>query len=145
MIYQSWKKNNSEQVHLFINNIQEIAIKDGQFDCALLLYDTLNYIIDKKLLKKSLIEIRRILNPSGLFIFDIVTDQHCREYYADNYESEYWDNVGYSRHSYYDANNGYQYTEFRIVKNGHTYFEKHKQRIYSIISINCTADREANK
>jgi len=132
MIYQSWKKNKSEQIYLFVNDIQEIAVKDCQFDCALLLYDTLNYIIDEKLLKQSITEIRRILNPSGLFIFDIVTDKHCREHYADNYESEYWDRVGYSRHSYYDEKKGYQYTEFRIVKNGHTYFEEHKQKIYSV-------------
>ncbi len=131
MVYQSMKKVESERISLFVNDIQEMAIADDRFDCALLLYDSLNYILDEKLLEKSLKEINRILKKGGIFIFDIVSDFHCREYYANNDESEYWDDLGYSRHSYYDEGSSYQYTEFRIVLNGHTFFEEHKQRIYS--------------
>lgn len=131
MVYQSMKKIELERIPLFVNDIREMAIGNGRFDCALLLYDSLNYILDEKLLEKSLKEISRIIKNGGIFIFDIVTDFHCREYYANNHESEYWKDLGYFRHSYYDEVSSYQYTEFRIVLNGHTFFEEHKQRIYT--------------
>ena len=92
----------------------------------------MNYLIDDISLKNSIEEINRILKKGGIFIFDVVSEHHCINYFGDFYENEYWKNDGYSRHSYYDPIQGYQFNEFRIVIRGKTFIEKHQQKIYGI-------------
>jgi len=132
MIREAHKKSMLIFESLFVNDIREIAIKDDCFDCALFLYDSLNYLVDNISLKKSLVEINRILKKGGLFIFDVVSEKHCIEHYGDYHESEYWEDDGYSRHSFYDSQNGFQFNDFRIVIKGETYIEKHQQKVYGI-------------
>jgi ubiquinone/menaquinone biosynthesis C-methylase UbiE len=141
MITHAKKKRRLATIPLFINDICNIAVSDNSFDCAVFLYDSLNYITGKSSLDKSLNEINRILKKRGIFIFDVITENHCKEYYKDFYESEYWDNEGYSRHSYYDQKYGYQYSEFRIVLEGRTFKEKHRQRVYTIEFLNDILDK----
>jgi len=134
MITQAKQKHT--QASLFTNDIRIMALKDKTVDCALLLYDSLNYITNKDDLNSTLKEVHRILLPGGLFVFDIVSESHCKEYYADYHESEYWNDRGYTRHSYFNQKEGLQINEFRIVLNGRTYFEKHLQRVYSFEYLN---------
>ena len=141
MITHARKKRKLATIPLFVNDICNIAISNNSFDCAVLLYDSLNYITVKNSLDKSLKEINRILKKSGIFIFDVISENHCNEYYKDFCESEYWNNEGYSRHSYYDQKCGYQYSEFRIVLEGNTFIEKHRQRVYSIEYLNEILDK----
>jgi SAM-dependent methyltransferase len=138
MIHEARKKKIPDTNNLFINDIRSLAIKDCSFDCALVLYDSLNYLVDEKSLVNSLIEIHRILTQGGIFIFDVVSENHCFENYANFYESEYWKDEGYSRHSFYDSENKYQFNEFRIVIKGEAFFEKHQQRIYGIDHLKST-------
>ncbi|TFH00213.1 MAG: class I SAM-dependent methyltransferase [Calditrichales bacterium] len=116
---------------LFVNDITQIAIAAEQVDCALFLYDSLNYITESSSLEKCFKEVRRILKINGMFIFDVVSIRHCREYYADFHESEYWGGEGYTRHSYFDTKNSIQHNDFRIVIRGRTFEEQHIQKIYS--------------
>lgn len=132
MIKHARKKAELSRSPLFLNDVYEIAVQDTTFDCALFLYDSLNYITEDQSLIHSLGEIYRILKKGGIFIFDVVSDLHCREHYSDFHENEYWGDDGYSRHSFYDQEAGYQYNEFRIVLKGKTYIEKHEQKVYSI-------------
>jgi len=132
MIFAARKKKLADVGGIFINDLKHLAIKDNCFDCALVLYDSLNYLTDNDSLRRSLIEIHRILKNGGIFIFDIVSEDHCRQHYGDFHESEYWEDDGYCRHSFYDSKNNCQYNEFRIVIKGQTYLEKHQQKIYGI-------------
>jgi len=132
MIFEARKKKKINSEYLFINDICNMAINDNCFDCALLLYDSLNYLIDDISLDNSLKEINRILKRGGIFIFDVVSENHCIKYFGDFHESEYWKNDGYSRHSFYDPLTGYQFNEFRIVLKGRTFIEKHQQKVYGI-------------
>ena len=132
MIKHARKKCELRKSPLFLNNVCEIAVQDTTFDCAVFLYDSLNYITADQSLIHSLSEIYRILKKDGIFIFDVVSDLHCREHYSDFYESEYWDDDGYSRHSFYDQEAAYQYNDFRIVLKGKTFIERHKQKVYTI-------------
>jgi ubiquinone/menaquinone biosynthesis C-methylase UbiE len=134
MIDQAKQKHTN--VPVFVNDIRTIALKNDMVDCALFLYDSLNYITEIENLETALREVHRILFKGGIFIFDIVSESHCKEYYADYHESEYWNDMGYSRHSYYSQEKGMQYNEFRIVINGRTYVEKHSQRIFSLEFLN---------
>ena len=45
----------------------------AEFDHALCLYDSLNYVLDPKHLERAFANVRRALNPSGVFIFDVNT------------------------------------------------------------------------
>jgi ubiquinone/menaquinone biosynthesis C-methylase UbiE len=132
MIDEARKKGILDLGKIFTCDIRNMAIKENSFDCALVLYDSLNYLIDDASLGNSLFEIHRILRKGGIFIFDVVSESHCMEYYRDFHESEYWGDDGYSRHSFYDPKNGYQFNEFRIVIKGQTFIEKHQQKIYEV-------------
>ena len=117
-------------IPLFINDVTEMAIGAGQVDCALFLYDSLNYITETDALGKFFSEVKQILKINGMFLFDVVTIRHCREYYADFHESEFWGDEGYSRHSYFDRKKSEQHNDFRIVVRGNTFEERHIQKIY---------------
>jgi SAM-dependent methyltransferase len=145
MIDEARKKKILDPGKIFTNDIRNMAIKENCFDCALVLYDSLNYLVDDASLGNSLFEIHRILKKGGIFIFDVVSESHCMEHYRDYHESEYWGDDGYSRHSFYDPQNGYQFNEFRIVIKGQTFFEKHQQRIYDIDYLKSALDEYAFK
>jgi ubiquinone/menaquinone biosynthesis C-methylase UbiE len=132
MIFAAREKKISDVGGVFIGDLRYLAIRDSCFDCALVLYDSLNYLTDSDSLKRSLKEIHRILKKDGIFIFDIVSEDHCRKHYGDFHESEYWENDGYSRHSFYDSKTKFQFNEFRIVIRGRTYLERHQQKIYGV-------------
>jgi len=131
MIGQACKKNDLRKIPFFINDIRNIALPNKCVDVAVLLYDSLNYLLDEEALMTAIAEIYRILAGSGLFIFDIVSEKHCLHYYADYQENEYWGQAGYSRHSYFNQDLSRQYNDFRIVLNGFTYKERHVQQIYA--------------
>jgi ubiquinone/menaquinone biosynthesis C-methylase UbiE len=145
MVNEARKKKSLHPGHLFINDVKCMAIKDRSFDCAVFLYDSLNYLIDDLSLEKALLEVHRILKKGGIFIFDVVSESHCIEHYGDFHESEYWEDEGYSRHSFYDSKNGFQFNDFRIVIKGHTFIEKHQQRIYGIDHLNGTLSKKSFK
>ncbi len=44
-----------------------------EFDCAVCLYDSLNYILDPDDLKRAFANIRTALAPTGLLVFDVNT------------------------------------------------------------------------
>jgi ubiquinone/menaquinone biosynthesis C-methylase UbiE len=132
MIKQARRKKELNNILLFVNNVYHICLPDKSVDCALFLYDSLNYLDDEQTVIKSLQEINRILKKSGILIFDVVTEKHCLEHYNDFIENEHWEKDGYSCHSYFDIAKKVQHNEFRIILDGHTYIEKHRQKIYSI-------------
>ena len=45
----------------------------AEFDCAVCLYDSLNYILDPNRLKQAFASTRAALNPRGLLVFDVNT------------------------------------------------------------------------
>jgi ubiquinone/menaquinone biosynthesis C-methylase UbiE len=131
MVRQATKKRELRSVPIFISDVCSISLHDNCVNAALLLYDSLNYLLDLSALNKAISEVKRILKPSGLFIFDVVSEKHCKKYYADFHENEFWHRTGYSRHSYFDEGKGYQYNDFRIILDGFTYSERHVQKIYA--------------
>ena len=132
MVYEARRIN---KFPLFISDGRQIAAKSNTFHVVLFLYDSLNYLLDHASIKKLFREVRRVLITGGLFIFDIVTDKQCKNYYRDFYENEYWGNCGYNRHSYYRPELTLQFNEFHINLDGAQYRELHRQRIYSVTEL----------
>ena len=60
----------------FINqDVLDLSLS-GQFDFAVSLYDSLNYLLEYKDLKKALNNIASSMKEGGVFFFDIVTKDH---------------------------------------------------------------------
>jgi SAM-dependent methyltransferase len=132
MVYEAKKKN---RFPLFITDGCSMAIKNNTFNVILFMYDSLNYLLNSESVAKLLREVKRVLTPGGLFIFDVVTDFHCRTYYNDYHENEFWDGIGYNRHGYYLPDSFLQINEFQIIEVDKHYLEIHQQKIYSIREI----------
>lgn len=131
MLKKANAKLSEHNIPLFANDACNISLKDQTFDVVIFLYDSINYILKKDHLSHLFNEVMRILKPGGLFIFDTVTEYHCKTYFQHSYESEYWQKKGYERKSVYDNQSKMQKTYFKIKLGKKFYLEKHQQRIYS--------------
>lgn len=108
----------------------------GSFDLAVCLYDSVNYVIDPEALAAAFVRVARVLEPGGLFIFDI------NSIYA--FEKELFtqsDNapdrpIRYRWRSQYDAQ-----TRLAVIhmdfetSDGRRFRESHRQRGYTIEEI----------
>jgi ubiquinone/menaquinone biosynthesis C-methylase UbiE len=131
MILQTKQKANLKKSLFIVSDATCLAYASNKFDAVLFLYDSLNYITDKKSLNNFLGEVNTVLKSNGLLIFDTITDKLCKNYYHNFEEEESWNSSGYKRHGYYDQENHIQYNEFQIIIDGKNFFERHQQRVYS--------------
>ena len=135
------KKKVFNKVPVFAADSVTIPLKPEGIDAALMLYDSINYHTDQKDLYLSMREISRILKPGGLFIFDTVTRWHCRTYFHNDFEEQFWEDMGYTRRSRFDSRENLQYNEFDIYISGRNYHESHVQRIYGINELHRIIDK----
>ena len=131
MIKAGLDKNVLNRKNTIVSSIENLAWREGQFDALLFLYDSINYIATEEGILKTLNEMRRVVKPSGLIIFDAVTPLHCLTYFKDYHENAFWNEVGYNRHSYYIQEERSQINEFEIIIGNKKYYEHHRQIIYS--------------
>ena len=119
---------------LYQDQLPELAeTPSGKYNIFTCLYDTMNYLPDETALENSLIRTHKLLADGGIFIFDIVTDMHCRQYFQDYQENEVLNkDFAYDRNSHYDQTQGLQYNRIRIYTPGGTYAEEHCQKIFPV-------------
>ena len=109
----------------------------GTVDAIVCTLDAVNYITDKKRLKKMFKLVHNYLNPDGLFIFDINTEHKLKNVLSDNtfiYDEQ---NVFYTWENYYRQGISTQILNF-FVESGDGYrrfIEEHIQRAYSVSEI----------
>ena len=74
-----------------------------------------------------------MLEPRGMFIFDVCTERNSVMHFQDMQESEQGPGFVYSRRSYYDREQKMQFNSFEIRFDGQesTVTETHAQRIYA--------------
>ena len=118
---QSWK--------FFCADFRNAPIKKEIFDVALILYDSVNYIIEDSDIIRMFDEISRLLKNGGMFIFDVVTPYICRTAFKDYTEQEFWGKSGYTRKSWFIEDESMQYNEFELYVNSQIYKERHQQKI----------------
>jgi ubiquinone/menaquinone biosynthesis C-methylase UbiE len=104
-------------------------IKNAYFDVALILYDSVNYIIKDTDIINMFNEINRILKNDGMFIFDVVSPYICNTAFRDYTEQEFWGKSGYTRKSWYIADKSMQFNDFEIYINNKIFKEHHQQKI----------------
>lgn len=109
----------------------------GTVDAIVCTLDAVNYITDKRRLKKMFSLVHNYLNPDGIFIFDINTEHKLKNVLSDNtfvYDEE---DVFYTWENYYRKGISTQILNF-FVDTGDGYrrfFEEHIQRAYSVTEI----------
>jgi ubiquinone/menaquinone biosynthesis C-methylase UbiE len=102
------------------------------FDCAVCLYDSLNYILDPDKLKRAFAHTRAALNPGGLLIFDVNT-VHALEAELFTQQSRPRASVEYRWRSKYDRKKRISRVkmDFRVHATRQRISSVHYQRAYT--------------
>lgn len=113
---------------------------DRRFDVAFSVFDSINYLHSPRQVGAMLREIRKVLRPGGLLIFDFTTPRNSIQaiQYLNNEEGYAEGGFRYYRKSRYDPEEKIHYNDFRIEKLGNDretvlreFRELHRQRIYT--------------
>jgi ubiquinone/menaquinone biosynthesis C-methylase UbiE len=114
------------------------------FDAVLMVYDAFNYLMTEEDAVRCLSEVRRVLAPGGVFIFDVTTEANSRKHFEDLLDFGELEGCTYVRESRYDR-------EARLQLNAFTFFvekepgsfakvkESHQQRIYRLSKLKALA------
>ena len=109
----------------------------GPFEGAVCMYDSFNYLLEPEDIDETLSQVVGILQPGGLFVFDVCTERNSLTYFGDMHDRESGPGFTYERHSYYDTDVRLQHNDFEIRFEGDEtlYEESHVQRIYQLTDI----------
>ncbi len=124
-----------------------LPFRDGSFDLALMVYDSLNYLMREDAVRKAMDEAFRVLAPQGVFLFDVTTAACSKRWFADTLDFQETEAGAVVRHSRYDADSRVQlnlFTFFTLEPDGRYVRseEVHRQRIWPAAFLKKTA-REA--
>lgn len=112
-----------------------------QFDVIFSVFDSVNYLRSEQNILKMLEQVRSVMKPNALYIFDFTTPLNSLEAinFLNNREGTTQSGWHYSRKSTYDSKQKIHYNNFDIKKridDGQTvvqhFSEKHKQRTYTL-------------
>ena len=119
----------------------------GPFDAATCLYDSINYLLAPADIDAALRGAQGIVQPGGLFVFDICTERNSLRYFRNMRHSECGPGFSYERHSIYDPDRRLQRNHFRIRRDGSdvAFEETHVQRIYPVAAVAARVEASAWK
>ena len=117
----------------------------GPFDAATCLYDSINYLLTPADIDTALRGAQAIVQPGGLFVFDICTERNSLRYFRNMRDSEQGPGFSYERHSIYDPVKRLQSNHFRIRCDGSDVAleETHVQRIYPVAAVAAQVEASA--
>ncbi len=113
------------------------------FDVVYMVFDSLNYLHNEDDILKLHSEVKKVLKPGGIFIYDFTTPRNSRKAirYLNNENRHLKGKFRYERQSRYDGKNQIHTNIFQIeLMNKHgesagSYEEIHHQRIYTFEEI----------
>ncbi|MCF7794560.1 MAG: 4-hydroxythreonine-4-phosphate dehydrogenase PdxA [Candidatus Cloacimonetes bacterium] len=110
-----------------------------KYELVLLLFDSLNYLIDYKEIEHLLENVYTTLKQNGLFIFDITTIKNCSNNF-DGFVNLEDDQDSYLiHHGEYDEETSIQTTNLTFFKKKGFLFERfdevHKQKVYNVTEL----------
>lgn len=112
MLYEANKK--SFKPNLYLASMTDEPRKENHYELILCLFDSINYLLKKEEVQKTIHNAWLALQPGGLFVFDIST-------------------IYNSRNNFYDEINNHQFAEGSIVQ--HAYFDEVRLRQRSYLSL----------
>ncbi|MCZ6634947.1 MAG: class I SAM-dependent methyltransferase [bacterium] len=127
-------KRQGYEIPFYHRNLLDLSSL-STFEGVLCLYDSMNYLMTLSNMATALQQVRRVVSPGGVFIFDVCTESNSMRYFRDMTDKDQGDGFSYTRHSYYD--NGVQFNKFeiRFEDPQEVVREVHSQRIYSLSDI----------
>lgn len=106
-------------------------VAPGQYPVITCLYDTMNYILERSDFEQALATVFGKLTAPGLFVFDVVSEAHCKHYFQHYSDSEVLSkDIAYTRESFYEAKTRTQFNWIRIYTPEGIFEEVHQQRVY---------------
>ncbi len=120
------------EARFFVDGLPELRrVPARRYPIITCLYDTINYITDPEQLQQSFRRVCEVLPPGGIFVFDVVSESHCRQHFQHYADSEVITKaLAYSRESHYNSSERIQYNWIRIYTPEGIFEEEHQQRIY---------------
>lgn len=117
---------------------------DQTFDVVYMVFDSLNYLHSREEIIQLHQQVKKVLNPEGIFIYDFTTPRNSMKAirYLNNEKSIIDNKYRYHRKSLYDEENQIHTNRFEIEQYDgdeknvlDRYTEEHHQRIYSLDEI----------
>lgn len=114
---------------------------DNKFDAVISTFDSVNYLEEPWDVLKMLREVKKVLTPQSIFVFDFTTPKNSREAidFLDNEKGYTGKNYRFRRKSRFDAEKNIHYNEFKIEKIDTArekvvdhFHEVHTQKIYTL-------------
>lgn len=110
-----------------------LEIPENEYNIMLCLFDTMNYLPNEDALTNSLQNIYQKMKTPGIFIFDVVTNSYCKEYFQNYQENEVIaKTIAYSRISEFDPNHNTQINYIRVFTGNSVFEEIHRQKIFDL-------------
>ncbi len=109
----------------------------GDFNLALCLYDSINYMLTRADLIRALSNLRDSLTEDGLLIFDISTFYNAQHNFHGFEETDVIENIRYTRHATLNRTTRILHNDFslRQASGKEIASEQHRQRLYTIKEI----------
>lgn len=129
----------NSKIHFEVMDFNNIK-SSNNYDVVYLIFDSINYLKEEEQILKLHQDVKNILAPNGIFIYDFTTPRNSRKAvkYLDNDTHSIGNRYRYQRESSYDAKNQIHTNIFQIEQlkqNGETgtglFKEIHQQKIYS--------------
>lgn len=122
----------------------------GRFDLCLMIYDALNYLMEEADVARCFKEVKRVLAPGGLFLFDVTTEANSRKHFDQAVDFGELEGCTYFRESHFDHESRVQGNDFLFfVESSQGLFRKvkesHQQRIYKIDALKAMARKAGFK
>jgi len=112
--------------------------KDEKFDAVICLYDSINYLMDYAEVVGLMSRVAGVLNPRGVFIFDICTRHNSYTNFRGFVDEGEIGSYYYFRHSNYSPKTHIHSNDFLLYDRSDStvqYREHHEQYIYSVKQI----------
>ncbi len=118
----------------------------GPFSLCVMLYDAVNYLMAEDDFLRCLRECLRVLEPGGLFIFDITTESNSKRHFHQAVDYGELEGCTYFRESVYDVQARIQSNHFIFFVEGRKdnwrkVKESHQQRIYKVAKVRALAEK----
>lgn len=146
MIEKARRKANQQSASVSFKTMDFLNIDlERTFDVVFSTFDSINYLHHPEQIHLLLDEVKKVLDPESIFIFDFTTPRNSIKSirHLNNEEGYTEDNFRFFRKSRYDAENQIHYNEFRIDKLDDReesvidrYYERHEQKIYTLQEMN---------
>ena len=137
MIRIAQSKDREQHVKWKVLDVRHLDI-DGRYDVVVMLFDSINYLMDDHDVVNLFRNIKNILTPKGIFIFDFTTPLNSIEA-EPLLNEEYTTTTGwhYIRKSHFDPEKGLHFNDFVITPPSgsplkHEIRESHCQRVFTL-------------